>query len=69
MWIQDTEDKSLQFAHWTRKPDYFSCVNGLCVLTWHPGVNGAAVDKDSSYTWVRLAPSRGQSAQALPKEV
>lgn len=64
------EDQSLQFAHWTRKPDYFCHVNALCVLPWHPGVNGAVdKDKDCSYTWVRLAPSRGQNAQALPKEV
>lgn len=63
------EDQSLQFAHWARKPDYFGCVNGLCVLPWHPRVNGAAVDKDCSYTWVRHAPSRGKNAQALPEEV
>lgn len=63
------EDQSLQFAHWARKPDYFGYVNGLCVLPWHPGVNGAAVDRVSSYMWVSLAPSREQNTQALPKEV
>lgn len=38
-----------------------------CVFS--PGVNGAAVDEDLGSTWMRLAPSRGQNAQALAKEV
>lgn len=44
-------------------------MNGLYVLPWHSGVNGAAVDKDSGSTWMTLAPSRGQNAQALPRKV
>lgn len=52
------EDGSLQFAHWTRKHDYFAVavwVACLYVLLSHSSVKGKDMDNESGTKWVRLA--------------
>lgn len=45
-----TGDQSLQFTHWSRKPDYvILAVNGLCVLQQHAGV----MEQEWTRSWAR----------------
>lgn len=53
------EDQSLQFAHWTGKPDYFGCVAGFCVLLQHRRVKGRDAGEEGGWKRVRLAQSGG----------